>query len=202
MNCSVDVSDMDELVQKFLSVLHVRLDIMEDNLKSFWNETQSASLQENFSSKNAKGCGKKDEAKAEKETRTCQMMLKKGNRVCGKKVSKNSKTGKYCSVHCKAENSGVVENTPDLSNYHVFKKNAFDRYVYGDTGLILKSKDEQKIVGHQGANGVIRDLNADEILLCQRRRLDYIANYHSNLNENCEISKVNTVEHTSKLNFL
>lgn len=199
MSCSFDISDLDGLVQKFLSVLHTRLDIKKDNLTTLWKETKSSILHSNISDKKGE---KSLQVKAEKETRICQMMLKKKGQKCEKKVSKNSKTGKYCSLHCKAEDSGSAENAPDLSNYHVFKKNVFDRYVYGDTGLILKNKDEQKIVGHQGANGVIRDLNADEISLCQRRRLDYIANYHVNLAENCEISKVNTVEHTSKLNFI
>jgi len=204
-NCSVNLNDIDELVQKFLSILHTQLGIPETDLQLSWKETQSSVLQDKHSqSKSTKTSEKKDEtsqSSAEKIL-TCQMMMKRKNQICGKKVSKNSKTGRYCGTHCKSENSNVVENSPDLSNYHVFKKNSFDRYVYGDTGLILKSKDEQKIVGHQGSNGVVRDLTAEEISLCQRRRLEYIANYHANLNENCEISKVNTVAHTSKLNFL
>lgn len=201
-NCSIDVSDIDNLTQKFISALHVQLKTSEEELKSLWQEMQTLVLR--GESSQMKNSQKESGSKIEKESvLTCQATLKRKNQICGKKVSKNSKTGRYCATHCKCENStSTVENAPDLSNYHVFKKNAFENYTYGDTGLILKNKDDQKIIGHQSTNGTIRDLTAEEITLCQRRRLDYIANYHANLAENCEGSKVNTVEHTSKLNFL
>lgn len=199
-NCSIDLSDIDNLTQKFISVLHVQLKTSEEELRSLWQEMQTSVLRgESSQTKHSK----KESGKTEEPVLTCQATLKRKNQICGKKVSKNSKTGRYCATHCKCENStSAVENAPDLSNYHVFKKNAFENYTYGDTGLILKNKDDQKIIGHQSTNGTIRDLTAEEITLCQRRRLDYIANYHTNLAENCETSKANTVEHTSKLNFL
>lgn len=197
---TIDVSYMDDLTQKFISALHIQLNTSEETLRSLWQEAQSSVLQGTFHPKIART--KNSEAKDEQKIQaTCQAVLKRKNQPCGKKVSKNSKTGRYCSIHCKCE-VNVSENAPDLSNYHVFKKNAFENYTYGDTGLILKSKEEQKIIGHQSGNGTIRDLTADEISLCQRRRLDYIANYHANLAETCSENKVDTVDHTSKINFL
>jgi hypothetical protein len=202
MENSINIHDIDNLVQKFISDLHNQFNASEETLLTLWQEVQTSTLQSDFSRTiSSKTKSSKHEQKPEKEPATCQAILKRKSQPCGKKVSKNSKTGKYCSVHCKCENS-TTANTPDLSNYHIFKKNAFENFTYGDTGLILKNKDEQKIIGHQSANGTIRDLTADEITLCQRRRLDYIANYHANLAEKCKASKMDTIEHTSKLSFL
>ena len=84
----------------------------------------------------------------------------------------------------------------------IFKLNAFDRYAYGSTGLILKSKDDQRIIGRQTGDGSILDLTSEDIELCRRRKLDFIPRYHADLTKGTEASNASTVTHTSKIAFL
>ena len=95
----------------------------------------------------------------------------------------------------------VASETTSQDGGELFKLNAFDRYAYGSTGLILKSKDDQRIIGRQTANGSILDLTAEDIELCRRRKLGFIPRYHADLTKGTEMSSASTVTHTSKISL-
>ena len=137
----------------------------------------------------------------------CTARLKSGARkgeCCGKGISEASASGKYCGVHLKMETvSAVREKEAEDIEGEVFRRNAWKNFAYGQTGLILKSETEKKVIGKQLSDGTIIDLSAEDIALCRRRKLKYVANYSKNDDkpEGSKVTGSDTIEHTSKIKF-
>jgi hypothetical protein len=110
----------------------------------------------------------------------CIALIKSGARKgapCGKKVSTKSISESYCGTHYKLEDKKDKDNEIDGL---LFRLNKWNNYTFGDTGLVLKSDKEKKIIGKQTIDGVIVDLSEDDIALCKMRKLKFIKNYSSN----------------------
>ena len=109
----------------------------------------------------------------------CVYKLKSGLRKgqeCGKKISPKSETRKFCGIHLKKEN--VYESkTVDVDNeddVFVIRKNKFDNFVYGNTGLVFKSSKHKFIVGRQNNHtGKVEKLSDNDIDLCKKYKLRY-----------------------------
>ncbi len=113
-----------------------------------------------------------------KKEGACCAKIKMGKRageLCGKKISKNSLTNKYCGVHLKYESNETLEPVLQEDNI-TFEKNKWGYFEYGKTGLIL-STEKKSIIGRIDADGVIKDLDKKDVDLCKMRDIKYIENY-------------------------
>lgn len=128
----------------------------------------------------------------------CSAELKSGARkgeMCGKKISVKSETGKYCGTHVKLETISAVKEKQALDDIGglVFRLNKWNNYTFGETGLILKSKTEKKVIGKQLTDGIILDLGPDDISICKRWKLKFIEKYSGkNTQDKEEIVENNT----------
>jgi hypothetical protein len=106
----------------------------------------------------------------------CRSIVKAGKRKgeeCGKTIKDESE---YCKVHTKKEkpeektNKIVFEDDEDIL---IIRKNKFNNFVYGNTGLIFKSSLEKCIVAKEGMNGEWLPLDEIDIDLCKEYNLKW-----------------------------
>jgi hypothetical protein len=121
-----------------------------------------------------------------KNVATCTAILKSGenkNNPCGKSVSNKSESGQYCAMHVRLEKKDkVLAETDTINSQLVFRINKYGNFEFGQTGLVLKSQKDRKIIGKQVKDSVV-DLNDDDIALCKQRKFKYIPNYSKTLQE-------------------
>lgn len=185
-------------IYEFISELNDQCDITEEILMDVWKKTRDRGMKGVFEFKQeTKRTPKEEHSKCEAKMKS---KARKGEN-CGKNVSKNSKTGRFCGLHLKQEDSHAEDDKTDESDGIIFKKNQYGNFAFGTTGLILKSGDDHRIIGKQKPNGTIVDLSDDDIKLCKQRRLAYISNYHSSLEKQALIVDTNTVKFTSQIPF-
>lgn len=139
------------------------------------------------------------------ESNGCIAMIKSGVRrgqECGKKISLQSESKNYCGTHLKHETLGAVrEKEAEAIDGFIFRLNDKGRYVFGDTGLILKSVDDKKIIGKQLPDGSVADLTEEDIALCKRRKLRFIESYSMQhvAATATEAKGCDTLQHTAKI---
>jgi len=106
----------------------------------------------------------------------CRSLIKSGQRKgeeCGKVIKDN---GEYCKSHSKKEkteektNKIVFEDDEDIL---IIRKNKFNNFVYGNTGLIFKSSLEKYIVAKEGMNGEWLPLDEIDIDMCKEYNLNW-----------------------------
>ncbi len=154
----------------------------------------------------AKMASKQVESESDNDTCDdgCKAELKTGERKgesCGRTVSKKSATRKYCGAHVRLETTGAVREKQgeDLDGV-VFRLNRWNNFTFGETGLILKSGTEKKIIGKQLSDGSVVDLSDDDISLCKRRKIKFVRNYSKkDAAVGAEVKGSSTIEHTSKI---
>ena len=109
-------------------------------------------------------------------TNVCRGKIKSGKRIgeeCGKILKNDSE---FCKVHSKKEK--VEEKTSkvvfeDDEDILIIKKNKFNNFVYGNTGLIFKSSLEKYIVAKEGMNGEWLPLDEIDIDICKEYNLKW-----------------------------
>lgn len=194
---------MESKVHEFISELSEQYNIPEDLLLEVWAKIARRQMEQMFGHTTGENTsGKVTKSKPEGG---CQAILKSGHRrtqTCGNNISLKSKSGRFCTTHVKLENTSECEPPIDESEGVVFKKNKWGNYAFGDTGLILKAQDDQRIIGKQKPDGAIIDLTEDDMKLCKRRRLAYVPNYHANLIQQAPSDSANTITFTSQIAFL
>jgi hypothetical protein len=106
----------------------------------------------------------------------CRCIIKSGKRMgeeCGKIIKNESD---YCKLHSKKEkieektSKVVFEDDEDIL---IIKKNKFNNFVYGNTGLIFKSSLEKYIVAKEGMNGEWLPLDEIDIDICKEYNLKW-----------------------------
>jgi hypothetical protein len=106
----------------------------------------------------------------------CRSIIKSGKREgeeCGKSIKNDSD---YCKLHSKKEKAEektskvVFEDDEDIL---IIKKNKFNNFVYGNTGLIFKSSLEKYIVAKEGMNGEWLPLDEIDIDICKEYNLKW-----------------------------
>ena len=106
----------------------------------------------------------------------CRSIIKTGQRKgeeCGKQTKEDCD---YCKVHSKKEK--VEEKTSkvvfeDDEDILIIKKNKYNNFVYGNTGLIFKSSLEKYIVAKEGMNGEWLPLDEIDIDICKEYNLKW-----------------------------
>jgi hypothetical protein len=106
----------------------------------------------------------------------CRALIKSGQRKgeeCSKVIKGN---GEYCKSHSKKEkteektNKIVFEDDEDIL---IIRKNEFNNFVFGNTGLIFKSSLEKYIVAKEGMKGEWLPLDEIDIDLCKEYNLNW-----------------------------
>lgn len=118
--------------------------------------------------------------------RTCIFIMKGGPRKgleCGKKAARNSLYGRHCSAHIEDEkniSSQLPIKTHDSSSggdskikYVLTLDEDSGYYVFGKTGLVIKSVKEKIIIGKL-VDGELQNLSKEDIALCKRCKLRYL----------------------------
>jgi|LauGreSuBDMM15SN_2_FD.fasta_scaffold30966_3 hypothetical protein len=102
---------------------------------------------------------------------TCKALIKSGARK-GEECGKVIKCGeRACKLHSKAKEP-IEESEPlQEDEIYIIRKNAFNNFVYGNTGLIFKSSTEKHIVAKEGSKGEWLPLEEDDINLCKKNGL-------------------------------
>ena len=102
---------------------------------------------------------------------TCRALIKSGARKgeeCGKAVKSGERA---CKVHSKAKEPIEEPEPLQEDEIYIIRKNAFNNFVYGNTGLIFKSSTEKYIVAREGSKGEWLSLEEDDINLCKKNGL-------------------------------
>lgn len=177
-------SNLDAIITKYMNVLSEKYNLTIDDLKSLIKDVKIDNNKVDNNKKNKENNNEKDIKEELKEQRICTFKIKTGkrkNEECGAKVSKLSETGNYCGRHVanekKEEQQKERQKEKDDIQGNLFKLNKFNNFAYGETGLILKSKEDQFIIGKQDENGDIHDLKEEDIMVCKRNKFKYCANY-------------------------
>jgi hypothetical protein len=111
------------------------------------------------------------------------MLLKSGDnkgKPCGKKINKNSTTGRFCSMHYKKaeqENTKTVtvKREEEIEGL-VIKKDRYGHFVYGNTGLVFKNNKDKYIYAKTNEDGVLSNISEDDILVCKKYSLKFKRN--------------------------
>jgi hypothetical protein len=102
---------------------------------------------------------------------TCRALIKSGARKgeeCGKAVKHGERA---CKVHSKAKEPIEEPEPLQEDEIYIIRKNAFNNFVYGNTGLIFKSSTEKYIVAREGSKGEWLPLEEEDINLCKKNGL-------------------------------
>jgi hypothetical protein len=189
---------------KFITEVQDELNIPEEILKDILARQEFRDI---FSGKHKQYKVILSNSKEVKKEEGCISKLKSGARkgeLCGKKISASSDTKKYCGMHIKLETvAAVKDKQAEELDGPVFRLNRWNNFAFGDTGLILKSGTERQVIGKQLSDGSIVDLSTDDICLCKRRSLKFIARYSKKEeifnNSDEEVNTSSTISHTSKI---
>jgi hypothetical protein len=107
----------------------------------------------------------------------CNAIIKSGQRKgeeCGKPASTVIGESCFCKTHSKKEKveerttKVVIEDEEDIL---IIKKNKYNNFVYGNTGLIFKSSLDKCIVAKEGMNGEWLPLDEYDIEMCKEYNL-------------------------------
>lgn len=102
---------------------------------------------------------------------TCKALIKSGARK-GEECGKVIKCGeRACKLHSKAKEHMEEPEPLQEDEIYIIRKNAFNNFVYGNTGLIFKSSTEKHIVAKEGSKGEWIPLEEDDIHLCKKNGL-------------------------------
>ena len=121
------------------------------------------------------------------ERKECIHILTSGprkNLPCSKKTTLIPDTNipsDFCSIHYNkskeqvpTENKSVTSETQtNDEDFIVIRKNKFNNFVFGKTGLIIKSSKEKYIVAKESDNGDWLPLSEEDIEDCKRYHLKY-----------------------------
>ena len=102
---------------------------------------------------------------------TCRALIKSGARKgeeCGKSIKHGERA---CKVHSKAKEPVEEPEPLQEDEIYIIRKNAFNNFVYGNTGLIFKSSIEKYIVAREGSKGEWLPLEEEDINLCKKNGL-------------------------------
>jgi hypothetical protein len=163
-------------LNKFIAKLAQDYDLSEEYIQSLVDNIKNDSTKE-LKSKETKLI-KSDKLDSNS---TCIALMKTGARkgeACGFKTSAKSSSGNYCGRHIKSEEEkSTLISKKDNDEFEgqilFYKDNKTGRYVYGNTGLVLKNEKEKIIIGKQ-IDGIVVDLSPDDIALCKIKRFRYI----------------------------
>ncbi len=100
---------------------------------------------------------------------SCKEVIKSGARKgeeCGKLLKQGEK---YCKTHSKtlSKREPEDEEEEEESTKLIIRKNEYNNFVYGNTGLIFKSSLEKYIVARQGPKGEWFSLEDEDINKCK-----------------------------------
>jgi len=102
---------------------------------------------------------------------TCKALIKSGARK-GEECGKVIKCGeRACKLHSKAKEPIEEPEPLQEDEIYIIRKNAFNNFVYGNTGLIFKSSTEKYIVAREGSKGEWLSLEEEDINLCKKNGL-------------------------------
>lgn len=102
---------------------------------------------------------------------TCKALIKSGARKgeeCGKSVKGGEKT---CKLHSRIREPIEEPQPLEEDEIYIIRKNAFNNFVYGNTGLIFKSSIEKYIVAREGSRGEWLPLEPEDIEICKKNGL-------------------------------
>jgi hypothetical protein len=115
--------------------------------------------------------------KSKMSSNVCNAIIKTGKRKgeeCGKPVKDGCEK---CKTHSKKNEEDIVPSyiskAKEEEDILLIKKNNFNNFVYGNTGLIFKSSLEKYIVAKEGTNGQWLSLDEYDIELCKQYNLKY-----------------------------
>ena len=121
--------------------------------------------------------------KKEEEKNGCIHLNTRGSnigKVCGKSISRNSITKKYCIHHLSQENKNKIkledENSEKKSNVKiVIKKDSYGWYTHKETGLVFKHclETNHKIAYAYKNIDKLEKLDTDHIELCKKFHFKY-----------------------------
>lgn len=101
----------------------------------------------------------------------CKVIIKSGAR----KGEECGKTFKYGERACKTHSKTKVEiedvKPSEEDDLYIIRKNQFNNFVYGNTGLIFKSSIEKYIVAREGSKGEWLPLDETDIQVCKENGL-------------------------------
>jgi hypothetical protein len=101
----------------------------------------------------------------------CKAIIKSGARK-GEECGKTFKTGeRACKTHSKTKVVIEEEEPYEEDEVYIIKKNSYNNFVYGNTGLIFKSSTEKYIVAKEGNKGEWLPLEEEDIALCKKNGL-------------------------------
>lgn len=102
---------------------------------------------------------------------TCKALIKSGARK-GEECGKSIKAGeRACKLHSKTKEPVEEPQPLEEDEIYIIRKNAFNNFVYGNTGLIFKSSTEKYIVAREGLKGEWLPLEAEDIEVCKKNGL-------------------------------
>jgi len=107
----------------------------------------------------------------------CRTIIKSGTRK-GEECGKTFKSGeRACKIHSKFKpttttTNTIIEEEPcEEDEVYIIRKNLYNNFVYGNTGLIFKSSTEKYIVAKEGNKGEWLPLDDDDIAVCKKNGL-------------------------------
>jgi hypothetical protein len=102
---------------------------------------------------------------------TCKVLIKSGARK-GEECGKSIKGGeRACKSHSKSKEPVEEPQPLEEDEIYIIRKNGFNNFVYGNTGLIFKSSTEKYIVAREGSKGEWLPLEAEDIEVCKKNGL-------------------------------
>ncbi len=101
----------------------------------------------------------------------CKVIIKTGARK-GEECGKTFKHGeRACKTHSKSKVEIEDVKPCEEDDLYIIRKNQFNNFVYGNTGLIFKSSTEKYIVAREGSKGEWLPLEEADIKVCKENGL-------------------------------
>jgi hypothetical protein len=101
----------------------------------------------------------------------CKVTIKTGARK-GEECGKSFKSGeRACKSHSKTKVEVEEPQPQEEDDLYIIRKNQFNNFVFGNTGLIFKSSIEKYIVAKEGSKGEWLPLDESDIQLCKENGL-------------------------------
>lgn len=117
----------------------------------------------------------------------CTHILKNGNTCKRYALSTTDGTSK-CKQHMiltatkttSNKNTNYQSRDDDDDSQMFIRKNKHGNFVYGGSGLVLKSSKEKYVIGKQVDTGIIVNLTDEDIERCKKYKLRFKRNYVAN----------------------